>query len=1428
MKPSENEKIHPVRHSKYEDKSKLPFETIPDPVLKYVKRARDAELQPQLAKVSQKLFADISTATAAEKLQFTVPRRARFEINDPRNPTFSMMALQDIISVLEYRRNKNPTSTAHICIDKKGKEAVSYSWDKILNRAKQFASVAQNHVGLKPGTRVILYYRKSEASEYIISIFGCLLLGIVVIPLSPSSSSESLKLVVNEEKVRVAFTTEATYRIFIKDTEVNNAKSLAWWKSNDFTNYKFEQIKQYRMRANDTVLIDYTFSSSTYNDIKAVYTTKTFLSQMRNLTSSMITNPARQAGWKLHNFEDSKDVLITNFHPSMPLGLIMGVFNSVFAGYCTIFCDEEVLKTPGLLAYLITKYRCTYSLFDYAGLKQTVYNYQEDPKSTLSFKKNYTPNLSSLKLCMVECEVVDPEFNIIVSDRWLQPLGTNNSKEVITPILCLRKFGGIPISFKDWMISYTNRQKHERQMADTCYQEILVLKSSIEKEKVEIVPFLDIRKYSPNEVLCMSPFWYPIPEASVAVVNEDSKNICKVGEVGEIWVYSDCLPKLKAASVINNPQGEQLTDYENNQENKFEKNNSFMDSGLKGFLHNEKIFVLGNKDEQIRQYRKTMVADKLMEEKYVHYSHYLIKKIMKYVPEIFDGVAFEIEIDKAVYSVLVLESPIIKRSLIRNNRLKGRDLFSELVKITESSFQVTQDIFKLDVLSILIAPYKSLPRSRYMGIQAINTNKCKLAFLSGNLPVSYVRFFMDSALPKSKINLNNSKGIWSKDASKHHREIISLNVKQKMDPYKHQNKVSKARENLLNHFTILDFLKTKSAKTPTSPAILTFNAIEKTKVELTWAHFELKVASHVEYMQLSVKAKARSHILLLYYDPLEFLISIHSCFHLGVIPIPFQIREISQLIGEIEEFTKIAKAFNVEAILVDHKVLISLKSRDISNHFQQTCIDLNMKAPKIFETTGIPISKRAKKALNLITPGELNNKGKVALISINKLEDGSIIPTQFSHSSLLAFCHEQKEFVIGNEEKPIIGGIEFSSGMGLLHTALLGVYAGVPTLLIKQENLCNNGSLLFEAIEQNSLSKVMIPLNICQKSFSTAQGCNSIVINSTLSSIIVPCYDRPISSRVNSIIEDIARIGLAPNKVKLAYSHPINPFVCWNADSSMEKMKDYFDANQLRSGLVNVREDVLRNRQPLLYGSGTSTLYNEICIVHPEEKYICQEGEIGEIWINGKHGSYCENNELNSGCELLVQETLDKKSYSRTGQLGFIHHLKKKDQNMEKVPVLYTLDFIWNTLELNGLNHSVKDIEETIELVHPNICTDGCILFQASGSVVILLEVHSQQKFASLIPIIVATALAAHEIILDCVAFVPKGTFLRRPTGEKRRADILKQWTGGDLKHMTSYLIRQDFLLNEDFVGTELIGTTDSYDYSDENLIINSSQLNLL
>lgn len=72
-----------------------------------------------------------------------------------------------------------------------------------------------------------------------------------------------------------------------------------------------------------------------------------------------------------------------------------------------------------------------------------------------------------------------------------------------------------------------------------------------------------------------------------------------------------------------------------------------------------------------------------------------------------------------------------------------------------------------------------------------------------------------------------------------------------------------------------------------------------------------------------------------------------------------------------------------------------------------------------------------------------------------------------------------------------------------------------------------------------------------------------------------------------------------------------------------------------------------------------------------------------------------------------MQETLDKKSYSRTGQLGFIHHLKKKDQNMEKVPVLYTLDFIWNTLELNGLNHSVKDIEETIELVHPNICTDG-------------------------------------------------------------------------------------------------------------------------
>src|SRR5690606_18234586 len=100
-------------------------------------------------------------------------------------------------------------------------------------------------------------------------------------------------------------------------------------------------------------------------------------------------------------------------------------------------------------------YKATLCLADYPGLKFNVYNYQQDPDSTLKFvssKRDKRPNLASMKLMLIDALTVDAEFHEILADRWLRPLGNTKAyREVVAPMLCLAEHGGMVICMRDWL-----------------------------------------------------------------------------------------------------------------------------------------------------------------------------------------------------------------------------------------------------------------------------------------------------------------------------------------------------------------------------------------------------------------------------------------------------------------------------------------------------------------------------------------------------------------------------------------------------------------------------------------------------------------------------------------------------------------------------------------------------------------------------------------------------------------------------------------------------------------------------------------------------------------------------------------------------------------------------------------------------------------
>ena len=85
-------------------------------------------------------------------------------------------------------------------------------------------------------------------------------------------------------------------------------------------------------------------------------------------------------------------------------------------------------------------------------------------------------------------------------------------------------------------------------------------------------------------------------------------------------------------------------------------------------------------------------------------------------------------------------------------------------------------------------------------------------------------------------------------------------------------------------------------------------------------------------------------------------------------------------------------------------------------------------------------------------------------------------------------------------------------------------------------------------------------------------------------------------------------------------------------------------------------------------------------------------------------------------------------------------------------------------------------------------------VFQAGGLLVVIAEVPRSPHLACLVPVIVNAILHEHQIVVDIIAFVNKGSFPRSRLGEKQRGTVLAKWVKRSLQTEAQFAIR-----NSDF-----------------------------
>ena len=545
---------------------------------------------------------DLPSPEVLQYLQPLEPREVPFAIYDSHDDGTAMSTFDNIAAVLRHRARTIPKRAAYWVLDNKGKEIASITWDKLASRAEKVAQVIRDKSSLYRGDRVALVYRDSEIIDFAIALLGCFIAGVVAVPINDLQDYAKLNLILTSTQAHLALTTDNNLKAFQRDIttqKLNWPKGVEWWKTNEFGSYhpkKKDDVPP--LSVPDLAYIE--FSRAPTGDIRGVVLShRTIMHQMACLSAIVQAVPGQGKGDTFNQaLRDkngqrigkgvSSETLLSYLDPRQGIGMILAVLLNVYGGHTAVWVENKAVNQPGLYAHLITKYKATLMIADYPGLRTAAFNYQQDPMTTRNFKKGVEPNFQAVKLCLIDTLTVDSEFHEVLADRWLRPLRNPRAREVVAPMLCLPEHGGMVISIRDWLggeermgcplklelddtsDEETDKEDEEKdkekesaapsngfgsllsggtttkteQDAKNELSEVLLDREALKTNEVVVIAIGDeARKKASTEpgTVRVGAFGYPIPDATLAVVDPETGLLATPQSIGEIWVDSPSL-----------------------------------------------------------------------------------------------------------------------------------------------------------------------------------------------------------------------------------------------------------------------------------------------------------------------------------------------------------------------------------------------------------------------------------------------------------------------------------------------------------------------------------------------------------------------------------------------------------------------------------------------------------------------------------------------------------------------------------------------------------------------------------------------------------------------------------------------------------------------------------------------------------------------
>lgn len=1301
------------------------------------------------------------------------PRDVPFAVYDPHNGNIPMSKFDNIGAVLRHRAKMQARQPAYWVLDQKGKETASITWEKLASRAEKVAQVIRDKTNLYRGDRVALVYRDTEVIDFAVALMGCFIAGVVAVPINNVDDYQKLSLLLTTTQAHLALTTDNNLKAFGRDISAQRLKwptGVEWWKTTEFGSYHPKKKDEAApLQVPDLAYIE--FSRAPTGDLRGVVLShRTIMHQMACMSAIVSTIPTKQNtdtfsstlrqsdGTFIAPKQGRGETILSYLDPREGCGLIIGVLLGVYGGHTTVWLESKTVDTPGMYAHLITKYKATVMAADYPGLKRAAYNYQQDPMATRNFKKNMEPNFSSVKICLIDSLTVDPDFHEILADRWLRPMRNQRARELVAPMLCLPEHGGMIVSVRDWLGgedrmgcplsvdpvedsvasssspdtnasgpngysslldgSGNSEKKKARKRNSTDISEVLLDKESLKTNEVVVLAMGDdVRKRSsePGTVRAAA-FGYPIPDATLALVDPETSLLCPPFTVGEIWVDSPslsggfwALPKhtetifhARPYRFVEGSPTPVLVEPE------------FLRTGLLGSIIEGKIFVLGLYEDRIRQRVEWVEAGEgEIEHRYFFVQH-LVVSIMKTVPKIYDCSAFDAHVNGEYLPIILVETQAASTAPTSTGGPPRQLDIPFLDSLSERVMEVLYQEHHIRVYCVMMTAPNTLPRVVKNGRRDIGNMLCRKEFDNGSLPCVHVKFGVERAVQNLPLGDDPVGGIWSSVASQARQDMLALHADKQYSGVDHREVVIDDRTSTpLNQFSnIHDLMQWRVSRQAEELSYCTIDGRGREGKGVNWKKFDQKVASVAVYLRNKVKVQPGDHLLLMYTHSEEFVYAVHACMCLGAIAVPMAPIDSNRLAEDAPALLHMMQDFKIKAVLVNSDVDQVLKQKTVSQHLKQSGLILKVALPPTYNTTKPQKQSHGCRDLGLTIRPAWIQPGYPVIIWTYWTPDQRRIAVQLGHNTIMAMCKVQKETCQMTSTRPVIGCVRSTVGLGFIHTCMMGVFLATPTYLVSPVDFAANPNILFQTLSRYKIKDTYATIQMLDHAM--ANGAGKTMALHELKNLMISSDQRPRIDMYQKVRMAFAQAGLDRTAINTIYSHVLNPMVASRSYMCIEPVELFLDANSLRRGLILPVDPDTEPFALMVQDSGMVPVSTQISIVNPETNRLCLVGEFGEIWVQSEantHGFYGSKDAFDA--ERFNGRTVDgdpEVRYVRTGDLGFLHNVSRPigpGGNLVEMQVLFVLGAVGETFDVNGLQHFPMDVEASVEKCHRALVRGG-------------------------------------------------------------------------------------------------------------------------